>query len=91
MSWAASEWKDGLPARALQKISEYEKQAERMKKEINQKEVQLDRLNQVRVVLNYWYMCLLFFVGWGEAGLGSGIENRSQQFLDEAQKLHDKG
>ena len=72
MSWAASEWKDGLPARALQKISEYEKQAERMKKEINQKEVQLDRLNQVRVVLNYWYTCLLFFVGRVRGWVGIG-------------------
>ena len=46
MSWASSEWKDGLPARALQKIGEYESQLERMKKELGQKEFQLDSLKQ---------------------------------------------
>ena len=47
MSWAASEWKDGLPARALQKITEYEGQLERLKKERQQKQFQLDSLEQV--------------------------------------------
>lgn len=46
MSWAANEWKDGLPPRALQKIAENEKQLERLKKELHQKEFQLDSLKQ---------------------------------------------
>ena len=55
MSWASSEWKDGLPARALQKIGEYESQLERMKKEFSQKEFQLDSLKQACDTKNIRY------------------------------------
>ena len=47
MSWVADEWKDGLPARALQRIEQIEKQFERVKKEKDQKQFQLDSLEQV--------------------------------------------
>lgn len=47
MSWAADEWKDGLPARALQKINQIETQFERLKKERDQKQFQLDSVEQV--------------------------------------------
>lgn len=47
MSWAASEWKDGLSARALQKVAEMEGQLERLKKEKQQKQFQFDSLEQV--------------------------------------------
>ncbi|KAL5008958.1 hypothetical protein ScPMuIL_014539 [Solemya velum] len=46
MSWAADEWKDGLPAKALQKINQLETQFERLKKEREQKQYQLDSLEQ---------------------------------------------
>ncbi|XP_038643232.1 centromere protein F-like [Scyliorhinus canicula] len=44
MSWAPEEWKSELPSRALQKISEYESQLEKLKKERHQKQLQLDSL-----------------------------------------------
>ncbi|XP_041035906.1 centromere protein F-like isoform X1 [Carcharodon carcharias] len=44
MSWALEEWKSELPSRALQKISEYESQLEKLKKERQQKQLQLDSL-----------------------------------------------
>lgn len=47
MSWVADEWKDGLPPRALQKIEQLEKQFERIKKEREQKQFQLESLEQV--------------------------------------------
>ena len=47
MSWAVSEWKDGLPVRALQKIEEIEKQLDRLNKERQQKQFQMDSLQQV--------------------------------------------
>ena len=47
MSWVVNEWKDGLPARALQKIEEMEKQVERLNKERQQRQFQLDSLQQV--------------------------------------------
>ena len=49
MSWAASEWKDGLSARALQKVEEYERQVERLTKQNQQKQFQLDALQQVSI------------------------------------------
>ena len=47
MSWAVSEWKDGLPGRALQKIDEMEKQLDRLNKERQQKQYQMDSIQQV--------------------------------------------
>ncbi|XP_069501241.1 early endosome antigen 1-like [Ambystoma mexicanum] len=44
MSWTAEEWKVGLPSRALQKISEQERQLEQLSKEKQQKQLQLEAL-----------------------------------------------
>ncbi|TRY88298.1 hypothetical protein DNTS_016692 [Danionella cerebrum] len=44
MSWAVEEWKDGLPAKALQKIQEIEVQLDKLKKERQQKQFQMDSL-----------------------------------------------
>ncbi|KAJ8402852.1 hypothetical protein AAFF_G00361660 [Aldrovandia affinis] len=44
MSWALEEWKDGLPGKALQKIREIEGQLDKLKKERQQKQFQLDSL-----------------------------------------------
>ena len=44
MSWAVEEWKDGLPAKAMQKIQEIEGQLDKLKKERTQKQFQLDSL-----------------------------------------------
>jgi centromere protein F len=46
MSWAASEWKDGLPTRALQKIEDLEQQLDKLKRERQQKQCQMDSLEQ---------------------------------------------
>ncbi|XP_077180336.1 uncharacterized protein LOC143831130 [Paroedura picta] len=44
MSWPAEEWKMGLPAQALKAIAEVEQRLERVQKERQQKQVQLDTL-----------------------------------------------
>ncbi|XP_015207576.2 centromere protein F isoform X1 [Lepisosteus oculatus] len=44
MSWAVEEWKDGLPGKALQKIQEIESQLDKLKKERQQKQFQLETL-----------------------------------------------
>lgn len=44
MSWAVEEWKDGLPGKALQKIQEIEGQLDKLKKERQQKQFQMDSL-----------------------------------------------
>ncbi|XP_069750130.1 centromere protein F-like [Narcine bancroftii] len=44
MSWALEEWKSGLSSQAMQKILEYESQLEKLKKERQQKQLQLDSL-----------------------------------------------
>ncbi|XP_023388998.1 centromere protein F isoform X1 [Pteropus vampyrus] len=44
MSWALEEWKEGLPTRALQKIQELEGQLDKLKKERQQRQFQLDTL-----------------------------------------------
>ncbi|KAM5238831.1 centromere protein F [Ctenodactylus gundi] len=44
MSWALEEWKEGLPSRALQKIQELEAQLDRLRKEKQQRQFQLDTL-----------------------------------------------
>ncbi|XP_063092790.1 centromere protein F isoform X3 [Cavia porcellus] len=44
MSWALEEWKEGLPSRALQKIQELEVQLDKLKKEKQQRQFQLDTL-----------------------------------------------
>jgi centromere protein F len=49
MSWVQDEWKDGLPHKALQKINQLEAQFERLKKEREQKQFQLDSLEQVSI------------------------------------------
>ncbi|XP_055957032.1 centromere protein F [Patella vulgata] len=46
MSWAVDEWKDGLPAKALQKIGQLESQLERLKREKDQKQFQFESLEQ---------------------------------------------
>jgi len=50
MSWALSEWKDGLPSRALQKIEELEQQLDKLKRERQQKQCQMDTLEQVTIL-----------------------------------------
>ncbi|XP_068009519.1 centromere protein F-like isoform X2 [Melanerpes formicivorus] len=44
MSWAVEEWKEGLPPRALQKIHELESQVDKLKKERQQRQFQLESL-----------------------------------------------
>ncbi|KAM6323946.1 centromere protein F [Aegotheles albertisi] len=44
MSWAVEEWKEGLSPRVLQKIHELESQVERLKKERQQRQFQLESL-----------------------------------------------
>lgn len=56
MSWAADEWKDGLPARALQKIQQLEAQNEKVRKNSEQKQFQLDSLEQV-IYVNDIILC----------------------------------
>ena len=51
MSWLTDEWKDGLPSRALQKISQIEAQLEKLKKEREQKQFQFESLEQVHYLL----------------------------------------
>ena len=50
MSWAADEWKDGLPPQALQKISQLETQLTKFKKDRDQKQCQLESLEVVSTV-----------------------------------------
>ncbi|XP_042294897.1 centromere protein F-like [Sceloporus undulatus] len=47
MSWPGEEWKVGLPAQALRAIAEVEHRLERLQKERQQKQVQLDTLEAV--------------------------------------------
>ncbi|KAG8504448.1 Centromere protein F [Galemys pyrenaicus] len=47
MSWAVEEWKEGLPTRALQKIQELEGQLDKLKKEKQQRQFQLETLEAV--------------------------------------------
>ena len=49
MSWAADEWKADLPHQALRKITEIETQNEKLKKEREQKQYQIESLEQVVV------------------------------------------
>ncbi|KAK1170664.1 centromere protein F [Acipenser oxyrinchus oxyrinchus] len=44
MSWVVDEWKDGLPTRALQKIQEMESQLDKLKKERQQRQFQLESM-----------------------------------------------
>uniref|UniRef100_A0A7N4UXX4 Centromere protein F n=1 Tax=Sarcophilus harrisii TaxID=9305 RepID=A0A7N4UXX4_SARHA len=44
MSWALEEWKDGLSTRALQKIQELEGQLDKLKKDRQQRQFQLESL-----------------------------------------------
>lgn len=44
MSWALEEWKEGLSTRALQKIQELEGQLDKLKKEKQQRQFQLETL-----------------------------------------------
>ena len=44
MSWALEEWKEGLPTRALQKIQELEGQLDKLKKEKQHRQFQLESL-----------------------------------------------
>ena len=60
MSWVVEEWKEGLPTRALQKIQELEGQLEKLKKERQQRQFQLETLEAVlqkqkqKVALKCW-------------------------------------
>ncbi|XP_066451164.1 centromere protein F isoform X2 [Eleutherodactylus coqui] len=47
MSWVLEEWKEGLPTRTLQKIQELEGQLEKLKKERQQRQLQLEALEAV--------------------------------------------
>ncbi|XP_073409460.1 centromere protein F isoform X2 [Dendrobates tinctorius] len=44
MSWVVEEWKEGLPTRSLQKIQELESQVDKLKKERQQRQLQLESL-----------------------------------------------
>ncbi|XP_068089062.1 centromere protein F [Hyperolius riggenbachi] len=44
MSWVVEEWKEGLPTRTLQKIRELEDQLDKLKKERQQRQFQLESL-----------------------------------------------
>ncbi|XP_063299903.1 centromere protein F isoform X2 [Pelobates fuscus] len=44
MSWVVEEWKEGLPTKSLQKIQELESQLDKLKKERQQKQFQLESL-----------------------------------------------
>ncbi|XP_071996233.1 centromere protein F [Engystomops pustulosus] len=44
MSWVVEEWKEGLPTKTLQKIQELEGQLDKLKKERQQKQFQLESL-----------------------------------------------
>ncbi|XP_067845018.1 centromere protein F [Heptranchias perlo] len=44
MSWVVEEWKEGLPTKALQKIQEIETQLDKLKKERQQRQFQLESL-----------------------------------------------
>lgn len=65
MSWALEEWKEGLPTRALQKIQELEGQLDKLKKERQQRQFQLETLEAAlqkqkqKVSLKCWYLKLL--------------------------------
>ena len=60
MSLAMADWKEGLPTRALQKIQELEGQLEKLKKERQQRQFQLETLEAVlqkqtqKVALKRW-------------------------------------
>ena len=64
MSWALEEWKEGLPTRALQKIQELEGQLDKLKKERQQRQFQLDTLeaalqkHKQKVSPKCWYLKL---------------------------------
>lgn len=45
MSWARDEWKEGLTAQALRKVSEFELNLDRNRKELQQRQFQLDSVN----------------------------------------------
>lgn len=67
MSWALEEWKEGLPTRALQKIQELEGQLDKLKKERQQRQFQLETLEAAlqkqkqKVPLKRW--CLQLCTG----------------------------
>lgn len=44
MSWVVEEWKEGLSPRVLQKIQELESQVDKLKKERQQRQFQLESL-----------------------------------------------
>ena len=47
MSWASYEWKEGLPLKALQKIEELERHRDKLRKELQQRQFQIDTIEQV--------------------------------------------
>uniref|UniRef100_A0A8C4Y634 Centromere protein Cenp-F N-terminal domain-containing protein n=1 Tax=Gopherus evgoodei TaxID=1825980 RepID=A0A8C4Y634_9SAUR len=44
MSWVVEEWKEGLSTRAIQKIQELESQLDKLKKERQQRQFQIESL-----------------------------------------------
>lgn len=44
MDWASSQWKEGLPSVALQKINAFEEKIEKFQKERQQKQLQFECL-----------------------------------------------
>ena len=48
-SWASGNWKDGLSSVAMKNISQLETHAEKLKREKEQKQFQLESLEQVMI------------------------------------------
>uniref|UniRef100_A0A670Z715 Centromere protein Cenp-F N-terminal domain-containing protein n=1 Tax=Pseudonaja textilis TaxID=8673 RepID=A0A670Z715_PSETE len=68
MSWVVEEWKEGLSIRVLQKIHDLESQAEKFKKERQQRQFQLESLEaalekQKQKVYSYTTICWYLHVG----------------------------
>lgn len=70
MSWAVEEWKEGLSTRALQKIQELESQLDKLKKERQQRQFQLDSLEAAlqkqkqKVIYNTSYPVHIHLESW---------------------------
>ena len=54
MSWAADEWKDGLPPLALQKIIQLEIQVTNLEKDRDKEQCRLDSIEVVSISSIYY-------------------------------------
>uniref|UniRef100_A0A8C3KRU6 Centromere protein Cenp-F N-terminal domain-containing protein n=1 Tax=Calidris pygmaea TaxID=425635 RepID=A0A8C3KRU6_9CHAR len=61
MSWAVEEWKEGLSPRVLQKIHELENKVDKLKKERQQRQFQLECL-EVALQEQKQKVCLHLFI-----------------------------